>query len=450
MNELLKLRQALGKAVDEMAALSSKGGPEYDAKKTEVAEIRGKIARAEEVQAEQARLATPSRGGAGAENGLESANGAIPGLEQLDFVARQKAIVKWFDLHRDPKKHFASLGEQLQAIARHYSGGPADGRLVRAPIGAGETDPSAGGFLVQLDFVATILTRAYEMGQILSRATKLQIGGPFNGTKIPAIDETSRATGSRWGGVQSYWVGEGDTAAATKPKFRLLELDLKKLMSIWYVSDEMLQDSALLTGIANQAFSEEVVFMTEDAVFEGTGAGQPLGILNSPAKIAVAAEKGQATKTVIWPNIAAMWARIWARSRPNAIWLINQDIEPQLYQMNQAAGTGGVPVFLPSGPLGSQASGQPYGTLLGRPIIPVEYCSTLGTEGDITLADFSQYILADKNGMNMMSSIHVRFLTDEMTFRLTYRVDGEPVWNKALTPFKGSNTLSPYVTLAAR
>jgi len=44
----------------------------------------------------------------------------------------------------------------------------------------------------------------------------------------------------------------------------------------------------------------------------------------------------------------------------------------------------------------------------------------------------------------------VAFLTDEMVFRFIYRVDGEPIWNAPLQPFKGSNTLSPFVALASR
>jgi hypothetical protein len=49
--------------------------------------------------------------------------------------------------------------------------------------------------------------------------------------------------------------------------------------------------------------------------------------------------------------------------------------------------------------------------------------------------------------MESASSMHVRFLNDEMAFRITFRVDGHALWNSALTPFKGTNTLSPFVTL---
>jgi len=46
--------------------------------------------------------------------------------------------------------------------------------------------------------------------------------------------------------------------------------------------------------------------------------------------------------------------------------------------------------------------------------------------------------------------MHVKFITDEMTYRFIARNDGQPSWNAALTPKNGSNTLSPYVALAAR
>jgi HK97 family phage major capsid protein len=141
-----------------------------------------------------------------------------------------------------------------------------------------------------------------------------------------------------------------------------------------------------------------------------------------------------------------MWSRMWARSRSNAIWTINQDCEPQLYAMSQVIGTAGVPVYLPANGI----SGRPYGMLFGQPVVPLEYNDTLGTEGDIVLADYSQYVVADKGGVQAASSMHVAFLTDEMVFRITYRVDGEPIWHAPLTPFKGTNTLSPFITLATR
>ena len=145
-------------------------------------------------------------------------------------------------------------------------------------------------------------------------------------------------------------------------------------------------------------------------------------------------------------NVNKMWSRMWARSRGNAVWLINQDCEPALDSMTIPVGTGGMPVYLPPGGL----SGDRFARLKGAPVIPTEFNPTLGTVGDIMLVDLSQYLLIDKGGPQADSSIHVRFINNEKTFRFIYRVDGRPLWNTVLTPAKGSNTLSPFVALATR
>jgi len=80
-----------------------------------------------------------------------------------------------------------------------------------------------------------------------------------------------------------------------------------------------------------------------------------------------------------------------------------------------------------------------------------ESSATLGTVGDIILADLREYQGIEKGGIQSASSIHVRFLEGETCYRFIYRVDGQPAWNAPLTPFKGaSNTVSPFVALATR
>jgi HK97 family phage major capsid protein len=461
--KLNELRQARAKAADELIAMSDGDPKAFDAKELEVKDYDIKIKQAEralELSAAAAKPSTENQAGNPSaerpepviveyENSLDGRRvRKVPDFDHYLRKARAQLKASGVALAPTGQQAFRTFGEQLMAIARYSltNGVDRDPRLVRAPTGAGEIDPSAGGFLVQTDFSTAVFMRSYEMGEILGRVEKLSLSTNANSIKIPAVDETSRVTGSRWGGVQSYWVGEGSSVTNTKPKFRLLELDLKKLMSVMYVTDELLADQSVLTSIAGKAFSEEIMFMTEDGIFEGDGAGKPLGIMNSPALVTVSAETGQATKTIVYENVLKMWSRCWGRSRQNAVWTINQDNEPQLYAMSQVIGTAGVPVYLPANGI----SGSPYGTLFGRPVLTLEYNQTLGTTGDIVLADYSQYVVADKGGVQAASSMHVAFLTDEMVFRITYRVDGEPIWNAALTPFHGTNTLSPFVALASR
>lgn len=352
-------------------------------------------------------------------------------------------------LPAEPKaeaEKFASLGEQLIAVAAAANGGQKDRRLqwqtIQAATGASEGGGAEGGFLVQTDFADGLLKKAIDASDLASRVRTVPIGERSNGLKINRVKETSRANGSRFGGIQAYWTGEGQQKVASQISFSQMELKLHKLVGLTYATDELLEDAVALEGVLEEAFSDEFAFKIDDAVFEGTGGGMPLGFMNSPALVTVPKWTGQAADTIVVENIAMMWARMWARSRRDAIWLINQQIEPQLMTMK----IGDTPVYLPAG----NVEGAPFARLLGRPIIPTEYNSALGDKGDIVLFDPQEYLMIKKGGVKKASSIHVRFVHDETAFRFVVRLDGQPIWEAPMAPFKGSDTLSPYVTLAER
>jgi HK97 family phage major capsid protein len=349
------------------------------------------------------------------------------------------------------KDKFNSFGEQMSAVMRAgMPGGAADPRLFNAAAeGLSESVASDGGFLVQQDFSTELLQDVFQTGILASRCKRIPISGNSNSIKINGIDETSRAS-TRYGGIVGYWEDEAAEKTASKPKFRKIELNLKKLIGLCYATDELLSDASALEGVIRQGFVSEFGFLLDDAIINGTGAGQPLGILNSGCLVSVAKETGQAADTVVAENVIKMYSRIFASSRPNAVWLINQNIEPQLFTMSLAVGTGGIPIYMPAGGL----SGQPYGTLFGRPVIAIEQASTLGDLGDIIFADLAGgYILAEKGGIQSDMSIHVRFVYDESVFRFVMRVDGQTIRSTVLAPYKGSSTLdtqSHFIALAAR
>jgi HK97 family phage major capsid protein len=207
-----------------------------------------------------------------------------------------------------------------------------------------------------------------------------------------------------------------------------------------------LEDASAVAGLVMDAVPAEFAYLQDEAIIDGNGASQPLGILNSNALVSVAAEGGQAAQSIIIENVVNMYARFFMSSLPGAVWVINQDILPQLFLMTITVGTGGAPVYLPAG----NVAGAPFGTLLGKPILPMEQAKTLGTVGDFMLIDPSQYIMIDKGGVNQENSIHVQFTTDESAFRWLQRTEGQPEWNSAITPANGTNTVSPFVALATR
>lgn len=348
---------------------------------------------------------------------------------------------------------FKSLGEQLQAVANaaiaKQNGGaihPGLAEIQAAASGLSEGVQSDGGFLVQTDFTSELMVEVHKAAMLAGLTDTTPIGANANGLRQNVIDETSRANGSRWGGVQAYWTGEAAALTASKPKFRQMELNLQKLTGLYYATDEELKDASALEDTCTKAFAEEFSFKIDDAIIRGTGAGMPLGILGHAGTVSVAKEGGQNAATILKQNVEKMYARMGAAWLPGAQWFINQDCWTQLFELSVAVGVGGVPLFIPSNSL----AGAPNGTLLGKPINPIEQCETLGTVGDIIFGNFGQYKMIEKGGLEAASSIHVLFLTDETTFRFILRTDGQPKRNAAVTPYKGSATQSPFITLATR
>jgi len=347
----------------------------------------------------------------------------------------------------DPKGGFKYFSEFTSAVMKaSMPGGSVDKRLIQEKVAGhmDEGEPAQGGFLVPTEFRAALLKRSYETGQVASRC--MQIPMASNRIQIPAINETSRVDGSRQGGVQVFWVEEAHTKTYSKPHFRQIQLTLHKLCGLIYVSDELLEDSAIsVEPLLTQLFGDEIAHVIDQAFFRGTGAGQPLGILPGgvagPSTVAVARTGAGA---VVAQDVINMWSRMWGPCRQNGVWLINQDVEPQLHSMGLAVGFGGIPVYMPANGL----SAAPYATLYGRPVIPFESCPTMGTSGDIAFCDWSQYLYGQKTaGPQVASSIHVNFIYDETCFRFVMRVDGQPWWNLVLTPENGVNTLAPFVVL---
>ncbi len=73
------------------------------------------------------------------------------------------------------------------------------------------------------------------------------------------------------------------------------------------------------------------------------------------------------------------------------------------------------------------------------------------SRGDIIFVNLQQYMSVRKtSGIRAETSVHLWFDQDITAFRFILRVAGEPWWNSVITRLNGTNTLSAYVTLAAR
>ena len=348
---------------------------------------------------------------------------------------------------QDPKRGFRSFGEYAQQVrAASLDGGRPDQRLLIGAAVPGTTGAEGvgadGGFSIPPAFSTDIFRLSLGEDSLLPMTENVNVSN--NSMVFPKTEQTPWGTN----GVRAYWQAEATAATATKPVLGTQTLRLHKLMALVPMTDELLADSNALSSMLPQLIGDSIRWKTNEAILFGSGSGQPLGALNSGAVIIVAKESGQATLTLVPLNIARMISRLPPGSFSSAVWVINPDVLPALFTLT----LGSYPMYLPaSNPSVGGMQLNPYGLLMGRPIIISQHASTFSTQGDVQLHDLSYYRTITKaGGVQMDTSVHLYFDADATAFRTIFRVDGAPKIAAPINPAKGSNTLSPFVQLAAR
>lgn len=327
---------------------------------------------------------------------------------------------------------FRSLDTFARAL-RHAAicpPGQQDHRL-QAASGLNSVTPADGGFLVPPTIAEPILARAYATGQILGRVTRVVPDDATGEALVPIVAESSRVAGSRYGGLSVAWVETGAAPTASKPQFGRLDLRKKSLRGLVYTTGQMFESGAPgMSAFLETLFSIALVDSVEAAIVSGTGAGQPLGVLNAPCKLTC----NRTGTGVASADVRSMVARLWGPSRSTAVWLASESVTADIL----ATADDGLVTYA--------AGGQTL--LCGIPVLWSELCSARNTSGDLILMDPAAYALS-MGPLAVEASEHVRFAEDEVIFRLSARADGMPTWECPVDPRDGSSdTLSTVVVLS--
>lgn len=309
-----------------------------------------------------------------------------------------------------------------------------------------ERIPSEGGYLVPEEVRADILSTSLESAVVRPQATVV----PMSTSKLryPVLDFTTEV-GEVFGGIIMSWLDEGEDITPTSGTFAALALVAHKLGGLARIPNELVRDAAALEAWVRQAMPAAVKHFEDLGFMKGNGVAKPLGGLHAdnPALIVVGDETGQSAASITWNNVLAMYARLLPESYGNAEWNITPDAIPEIYSMALPVGTGGSAVMIASGD-GPKGLSQ---TLLGIPIRWTRKApATMGTQGDISLVDWSKYVIGDTQEMTFDTSEHSAFTSDKTDFRIIERVDGQPGLLAPLTPENNGPTLSAFIQLETR
>lgn len=343
--------------------------------------------------------------------------------------------------HRDASGGFQSLGEFARAVvtAATSQGHNADQRLFRAAApstGMRESVGADGGYLVPPEFS----TQVWQLTQTSESILPMTENTEVTGNSMSFIKDVS----TRWGtdGVQAYWQGELTATTATKPVLQRESMQLEKLMVLVPVSEEMIADAAALNSYLQPKMAEKIVWKYEDAFFHGSGAGVPKGFMAGGGLVTVTKDAGHtysAVAAVSVGDLGGMMARVLGYQQ--SVWMIHQSLLTSLIKLqigDHAAWT----------PPTTGIAGAPLGFLFGRPILPKESCKAPLVVGDIVLANWKGYRTITKaGGLQTATSMHLYFDADATAFRVTFRVNGQPLLGATISPANGNDTLSHFVVL---
>ena len=444
LHEISKGIQA--KADAEKRDLKPEEHTELDSVMNEFDQVDADIKRRERVINQEARLATPEPRrtqptapvnqapalAVAVDNGLRNTN--------LSTVEQRQ---RW---------GFRDMGEFAKSVKNAVvNPGGMDQRLIQnaaASTYGSELSGADGGFSVPPEWRSEIMRAVMGEESLLARCDQQTVSG--NTITYPVDETTAWQT---TGGILTYWDSEASVMTQSKPQLKDLTIKLHRLTALVPVTEELLEDSPAMAGYITSKAAEKLAFKVTDAIINGSGVGQPLGILNAPCTVQVSKMGSQTAATFKGDNAIAMVARMPAASFSRAVWLINQDLIPSILGLGVpvtgATGTalGVGPIYLPPNGLANSAG---YGSLLGRPVIVTEACPTIGTTGDVILADLTKYLAIVKGALRTDVSMHLWFDQNLQAFRFVLRMNGQPWLSAAIARKSGSNTLSHFVRLEAR
>ncbi len=302
------------------------------------------------------------------------------------------------------------------------------------------TVPSEGGFSVPEVMASQWLDASLEREILRPRCRVYPMTSKT--LSVPGYDASDNST-ALLGGYSGQWLAEGGTATRQQATLRAITLQSKKLAIFTQVSREILADGVNFEQQLTAGLADAISYLLDEAMLvSGTGAGQPLSILNSNSTVEVDREPGQPADQILMDNLVKMSQRLAPSGHRDALWVSSHENMASLMMLSVSVGVGGS--FVPA----VTSIGGRH-TLFGRELIFSEKLPAQGELGSVMLISPSHYVLGLRQTMAVDRSNAAGWLQDLVDIRIIIRADGQPVIAEPKTPRRGNDTVSPFVVLGA-
>jgi HK97 family phage major capsid protein len=311
-----------------------------------------------------------------------------------------------------------------------------------------EGSGTTGGYTVAPLYARELLKLAAEESVVRPYANVKTL--PAREAYYPMLNQTYTPTGGAsayYGGVVMSWTGEAQARPATEANLKQVHVKTNELGGLCKISRTLMSDSMIaMEAELKGLFAGAIAYFEDIAFLNGDGNAKPKGVLQSAATITYGSRAtGNAFKLA---DAANMMGAMMPQSRPKSVWVMVNSLFSQLVQLVDASGR---VTYVPNVGSGYGDAKLAEGKLLlfGRTVLFTEKLPAVGTAGDVLLADFSKYIVADTGTLEIAASDQYAFNTNQITFRIIQRVDGQPQLDAPFTQQDGTTQISPFVILHA-
>lgn len=297
-----------------------------------------------------------------------------------------------------------------------------------------------GGYLMSPQYSAELLSIPLG-GQFLSSLVRrLPAGTPPNAEiTFNAFDQSG--TKGVYGGVAVYSATEAaNVTNLTTPKLLQVKLKPEKVGAYWIVTEEAQANAPQMGAMMGPLVQGAIAAYRDDKIQTGTGAGEFLGFAGCSAEISV--DRSEANE-INYIDIVNMLSRILTAGSGNYVFVCQRvGLLPQLMTLTDGAGH---LIWTENA-----REGAPAPRLAGVPIFFNEISPALGSEGDLRLVNLDYYLVKPGMGVQLKSdNTYSNFLSGQETIKATYYEDGKTWLTTPVTLRDGTNTVSPFISLAA-
>jgi HK97 family phage major capsid protein len=301
---------------------------------------------------------------------------------------------------------------------------------------ANEGTGPEGGWAQPPDFSKDIIEVVMGQASLLGRMRPMQSSS--NIYQAPVDESTG------WGttGVQAAKNAEGAAATVSNIALGQRVVTLYKATALVNMTEELVSDNPATLQHVTRIMARQLQGIVERWLLRGSGMGEPVGILNAPALVSVAAESsGNGAGTLIRQNLAKMAGRL----------VPGYDAEA-FYVMSPSAKMAALDVLLTAGGnTGDYLARGPGQTILGYPVVVSMEAQAVGTAGDCTAVAPSGFMTLVKGGVTSQATIFFYFDQGLTSLRAYIRLGQVPLLSTAVVPkLDTGTTLSHCVTTATR